>query len=163
ATRRPARSRRGPSGRCGWAPATRRRRRRARRWARRRTCRRGRRWAGSAGGGPAATALPRGRRRVTPLAGRPPPPRPAACTPEALGQAGRGEVPWAGQVTRAVPAALEAVCAKAMAARRAERYASAKLLAREVERWLADEPVGAHREPITVRAGRWMRRHRPLV
>ena len=32
-----------------------------------------------------------------------------------------------------------------------------------MRRWLADEPVTACREPLTVRARRWMRRHRTLV
>jgi hypothetical protein len=36
-------------------------------------------------------------------------------------------------------------------------------VAREVERWLADEPVTAYREPILVRLARWGRRHRTLV
>jgi serine/threonine-protein kinase len=62
-----------------------------------------------------------------------------------------------------VPAALEAVCLKALAHRPAERYASAKELADDLERWLADEPVHAHPEPWAVRARRWAKRHRPLV
>jgi serine/threonine-protein kinase len=63
----------------------------------------------------------------------------------------------------AVSAALEAVCLKALAKKRAERYASAKELAGEVQRFLAGEPVTAYREPLTVRAGRWVKRHRVLV
>jgi len=43
------------------------------------------------------------------------------------------------------------------------RYASAAELGRDVERWLADEPVAACREPWPARAGRWARRHRTLV
>jgi serine/threonine-protein kinase len=61
------------------------------------------------------------------------------------------------------PAALEAVCLKAMAKRRELRYASAGELARDVQRWLADEPVAAFAEPLTVRAGRWARRHKAMV
>src|SRR5262249_8363580 len=34
---------------------------------------------------------------------------------------------------------------------------------REVERFLADEPVAAFREPWPARLGRWARHHRPLV
>jgi tetratricopeptide (TPR) repeat protein len=63
----------------------------------------------------------------------------------------------------AVPAALEAVCLKALAKKPAERYASAKELAAEVQHFLAGEPVTAYREPLTARAGRWVRRHRVLV
>jgi eukaryotic-like serine/threonine-protein kinase len=62
-----------------------------------------------------------------------------------------------------VPRALEAVCLKAMALRPEDRYASASELAREIERWLGDEPVLAYREPPSARIGRWGRRHRPVV
>jgi serine/threonine protein kinase len=62
-----------------------------------------------------------------------------------------------------LPRALEAVCLKALAKRPAERYGSAKELATEVQHWLAGEPVAAWREPLSVRAGRWARRHQPLV
>ncbi|MCE9529545.1 MAG: protein kinase [Planctomycetes bacterium] len=63
----------------------------------------------------------------------------------------------------AVPKALDAVCRKAMAAHIGERYASARDLARDLERWLADEPVSAYREPFLVRTRRWLKRHRTLV
>jgi serine/threonine protein kinase/Tfp pilus assembly protein PilF len=62
-----------------------------------------------------------------------------------------------------VPRAVEAVCLKAMALRPADRYASPGALADDVERWLADEPVRAWPEPLAVKAGRWVRRHKPLV
>jgi tetratricopeptide (TPR) repeat protein len=66
-------------------------------------------------------------------------------------------------VEKGVPAALEAVCLKALAKQLAARYATAKDLAAEVERWLADEPVRAYRDPLPTRARRWAGRHRPLV
>jgi tetratricopeptide (TPR) repeat protein len=59
-----------------------------------------------------------------------------------------------------LPRGLEAICLKALAARPADRYASARALAEDVARWLADEPVTAWREPALVRVQRWMRRHR---
>ena len=62
-----------------------------------------------------------------------------------------------------MPAALEAVCGKAMALRPADRYATALDLAADVEHWLADEPVAAYREPWTARVARWGRRHRTAV
>jgi serine/threonine-protein kinase len=62
-----------------------------------------------------------------------------------------------------VPAALDAVCRKAMDLKPQNRYASALELAADLENWLSDEPVSARREPIAVRAGRWVRRHRVLV
>ncbi len=64
---------------------------------------------------------------------------------------------------RAVPAALEAVCLCALAKRPEDRYPSVAELARDVQRWLADEPVWAYREPVIARAARWARRHRTLV
>ena len=44
-----------------------------------------------------------------------------------------------------------------------DRYDSARALADDVTRWLDDEPVTAYREPVSVRAGRWMRRHRTAM
>jgi tetratricopeptide (TPR) repeat protein/tRNA A-37 threonylcarbamoyl transferase component Bud32 len=67
------------------------------------------------------------------------------------------------QLVEGTPAPLEAICLKALAKKPEMRYASATELARDVQRWLADEPVTAHREPWTAHAGRWMRRHRALV
>jgi serine/threonine-protein kinase len=63
----------------------------------------------------------------------------------------------------AAPAALEAVCLKALAKKPAQRYATAKEMAGEVQRWLADEPMSAYRPPLAARAGRWLRRHRTLA
>jgi serine/threonine-protein kinase len=67
------------------------------------------------------------------------------------------------QVKRDTPAALDAVCRKAMALLPADRYRNALDLAADVEHWLADEPVSAYREPWTVRLARWTRRHRTEV
>jgi WD40 repeat protein len=62
-----------------------------------------------------------------------------------------------------VPAALEAICHKALAPEPERRYGSAGEVAREVQHWLADEPVAAYAEPASARLRRWGRRHRPLV
>jgi hypothetical protein len=59
-----------------------------------------------------------------------------------------------------VPPALEAVCVKAMAREPRDRYATAADLAADVERFLADEPVTARREPAVERLARLARRHR---
>jgi serine/threonine-protein kinase len=67
------------------------------------------------------------------------------------------------EVVADVPRALEAVCLKALAKKREDRYPSAKALAEEVSRWLADAPVSAYRDPLTVRLTRWARRHRTAV
>jgi WD40 repeat protein/serine/threonine protein kinase len=75
----------------------------------------------------------------------------------------RGELPPPRQRTPTVPAALEAVCLKAMALRPENRYPTARALADDLEHWLADEPVAAHREPWTARLGRRLRRHKLLA
>jgi eukaryotic-like serine/threonine-protein kinase len=58
---------------------------------------------------------------------------------------------------------LEAVCLKAMAARPLDRYATPRALADDIERWTADEPVSAWREPWARRATRWAKRNRTAV
>ncbi|HWE38619.1 MAG TPA: serine/threonine-protein kinase [Isosphaeraceae bacterium] len=74
-----------------------------------------------------------------------------------------GDYPPPRRVDPTIAPALEAICRKAMALRPDDRYESPRALAADVERWLGDEPVSAHREPIADRARRWMRRHRTLV
>lgn len=59
-----------------------------------------------------------------------------------------------------VPMALEAVCLKAMALKPEDRYASPLALSKDIEHWLADEPVSVQRELFVARGGRWFRRHR---
>jgi serine/threonine protein kinase len=75
----------------------------------------------------------------------------------------KGEFPPPRQVNPKVPRSLEAICLKAMALKREDRYASPRNVANDIERWLGDEPVSAYREPMRVRLSRWLRRHRPLV
>jgi serine/threonine-protein kinase len=75
----------------------------------------------------------------------------------------KGDIPPPRQINSRVPPALEAICLKAMALRPEDRYATPRALADDIERWLADEPVAVHREPLWQRAGRWGRRHKPLV
>jgi serine/threonine-protein kinase len=67
------------------------------------------------------------------------------------------------EINPRVPAALEAIVLKAMARRMQDRYSSAQALAEELERWLADEPVTAWREPLRERARRWISRRRTTV
>ena len=68
-----------------------------------------------------------------------------------------------GSSTPAIDWPLEAVCLKAMALKSEDRYATPRALAEDVERWLADEPVTAWREPISRRARRWAWQHRTGV
>ena len=55
------------------------------------------------------------------------------------------------------------ICLKAMALKPQDRYATARLLAEDIERWMADEPVLAYREPWTRTLTRWLSRHRTGV
>ncbi len=75
----------------------------------------------------------------------------------------KGGFPRPRQVAPAIDRALEAVCLKAMATNPEDRHASARALADDVDRWTADEPTSAWREPVSVRARRWMRRNRTAV
>ena len=74
-----------------------------------------------------------------------------------------GEISPPRQVNHRVPAALEAICQKAMNRSPGDRYASPRAVADEIEHWLADEPVSAWKEPWAVRARRWAARHRTPV
>jgi tetratricopeptide (TPR) repeat protein len=94
------------------------------------------------------------------LAGRPPFAGDAA---EVIPAVQKGEFRPPRAVDPSIDPALEAVCLKAMALRPEDRYGSCRILADDVERWMADEPVSAWREPLTRRARRWARRHRPAV
>ena len=58
-----------------------------------------------------------------------------------------------------VPKPLEAICVRAMSIEPDQRYSGAKELAADVERFLADEPVTAHSEPMIALMGRWMRKN----
>ena len=82
---------------------------------------------------------------------------------EVLRAVQRGEFPPPRRLDPTIDPALEAVCLKAMAHRPADRYASPRALAEDIERWMADEPVSAWREPLSRRARRWARRNRTAV
>jgi len=82
---------------------------------------------------------------------------------EVLERARRGETRAPRDVDPTVPAALDAICRKAMARRPEDRYASPQHLADDIEAWLADEPVSAWTEPLPARARRWARRHQRAV
>ncbi len=74
-----------------------------------------------------------------------------------------GAIPDPREVNSAAPAALSAVCLKAMSRNRLDRYQSTQELAADIEAWLADEPVSACAEPLHERARRWARRNRTVV
>ena len=94
------------------------------------------------------------------LTGRPPV---AGTLGEVLRAVKQGQFPPPRRHDATIDPALEAVCLKAMALKPAARYASPKALAEDVERWMADEPVSAWREPLSRRARRWAKRNRTAV
>jgi tetratricopeptide (TPR) repeat protein len=73
------------------------------------------------------------------------------------------EIPRPRSLNPRVAPALEAIGLKALALKPEGRYPSAEALKADVERWLADEPVTAWREPFARRAQRWARRNRTAV
>jgi serine/threonine-protein kinase len=60
----------------------------------------------------------------------------------------RSEFPPSQEVKRGIPPALEAICLKAMAPQPEMRHASARELADDIDRWLADEPYSALRDIV---------------
>ncbi len=83
--------------------------------------------------------------------------------PAMLEKVRRNDFPAPRSVKPTVPAPLDAICLKAMARNPEDRYATTLALADDLEHWLADEPVSCYREPWTIRAARWARRHKTLV
>lgn len=75
----------------------------------------------------------------------------------------QGKLPRPRERDSSLPRSLEAICLRALALEPTNRYASAAALAEDIERWLADEPVAAHREGIGERTTRLARRHRSWV
>ncbi len=67
------------------------------------------------------------------------------------------------EVVPSVPRPLEAIVLNAMALKPEDRYPSAAALARDIERWLADEPVSVDVEPWLERLARWGRKNRTIV
>jgi eukaryotic-like serine/threonine-protein kinase len=82
---------------------------------------------------------------------------------EILHNVALGQIPAPTSLKPDAPATLEAICKKAMCPRPEDRYASALQLAADVESWLADEPPAGVREPLSMRLGRWERRHRAFL
>jgi serine/threonine-protein kinase len=82
---------------------------------------------------------------------------------ELLRRVHRGDFPRPRQLDSSIDPALEAVCLKAMATNPDERYPSCRALADDVERWMADEPVAARRDPLWTHSWRWVRKHRTLA
>jgi len=75
----------------------------------------------------------------------------------------RGRPPRPRQINQKIARAIEAVCLKAMAERREDRYASAEQLAGDIVGFLDGQPVSAYRENIFEKAGRWLTKNRFIV
>jgi len=58
---------------------------------------------------------------------------------------------------------MQAICAKAMASNRAERYASVGALASDVARFVSGERVEAYRENVIERLARWAYKYRTPI
>lgn len=95
------------------------------------------------------------------LTGRPP--HAGSEAVEVLREIVESDTPSVRSLDAAVPAALHAVCGKAMAKRPADRYAAADELVKELERWLNDEPVQVLPDSRLASIARWTRRHQGLA
>lgn len=76
---------------------------------------------------------------------------------------GRGDFLRPQSICRDAPAALEAICLKAMHLRPSDRYLSANAMAEDVERFLADEAINVFVDSIATRFRRWIVRHRTVA
>jgi serine/threonine protein kinase/tetratricopeptide (TPR) repeat protein len=79
---------------------------------------------------------------------------------ETLAKVRKGDFPPPRAVCHSLPAPLDAICCKAMALAPQDRFASVRDLARDIEHWLADEPVTAYAERPFEQMARWFRQHR---
>ncbi len=86
-----------------------------------------------------------------------------ASTEEMLRDIAAGNIKPVRQLNPVIDPALAAICGKALALKRGDRYESCAALAEELERWLADEPVEAYPEPLQRRLSRKVRKHKSLV
>ena len=82
---------------------------------------------------------------------------------EVLNAAESGNYEPINRINQYVPRPLLSICQKAMSVDPAQRYRGAKVLADDVERFLADQPVSAFREPWTEQARRWIAKNRTTV
>ncbi len=82
---------------------------------------------------------------------------------EILDKVRRGDFQPPQALDARVPPELNAICMKAMALERGDRYADTGELATDIEHWLADESVPCYREPLNRRWQRFFRAHQAIV
>ena len=80
-----------------------------------------------------------------------------------LEQVRRAEPEPPSLIHRKLPADLETICLKCLQKESSKRYASAKALAEDLERYLAHKPIRARRVGAAGRAARWFRRNPALA
>ena len=71
-----------------------------------------------------------------------------------------GATPSVRDLDPTIPRSLDAICAKAMSHGHLDRYQDARELAKDVQRFIADERVSVVTESWPERAGRWLRKNR---
>ncbi|MEQ1825849.1 MAG: serine/threonine-protein kinase [Pirellula sp.] len=91
------------------------------------------------------------------------PPVPGADLNEVLKNAERGVTRDIRDGWPRIPKALAAIAKKAIHADIKARYDSALSLADDIENWLADEPVSAHRDSIFAKSARFIRKNQMLA
>ncbi len=74
-----------------------------------------------------------------------------------------GQIPRPRSVHSNIAVTLESICLKAMAPEPDRRYRTARELATDIERYLADQPVSSHRESLFERLARFTRNNDALV
>lgn len=78
---------------------------------------------------------------------------------ELLDRVKSGDLPPAHDANPDVEKALSAIAAKAMRLQPAARYDSVSQLLDDVQKFRADQPVSAYRDPLVARAARWIRKN----
>jgi serine/threonine protein kinase len=91
------------------------------------------------------------------------PPYRGSTVRETLEKVKEGPPPPPSQVLPHIPRTLEAITLKAIHRRPDQRYPSAEVLAEDLRRWLADEPVLAISDPFSVKVLRWAKKNRTQV
>ncbi len=86
-----------------------------------------------------------------------------ASVPETLVRITGEEPPRPRKLDPSLPADLETVLLRCLEKDPARRYASAQALAEDLERYIAGEPILAHRPTLTYRLGKRLRKNRALA